>query len=288
MKWYEKAAPTPCRQSYAQAQAHQLDLTKPVGSLGRLELIAADFAAWQHDPQPQLDRISVRVFAADHGVCAQGVSAFPQAVTAQMIANFCAGGAAISVLCNDIGADFQVVNMGVIQRLTTMPKLVDYQLMPGTDDFSVGSAMSDTILEQALAAGAEQVGDDAQLCIGGEMGIGNTTSASAIFCALLNIDVAISVGPGTGVDAAGLARKCAVVERALVCHRGKLSVPLDILKRIGGLEIAALVGYYIAAAQRAIPSLVDGFISTAAALLAHGDHSRGSHRKTDHRLCGYR
>jgi nicotinate-nucleotide--dimethylbenzimidazole phosphoribosyltransferase len=259
--------------SMAAARQHQGILTKPSGSLGRLEIIAEQFAGWQSSPHPVLDSVKVVVFAGDHGVCQQQVSAFPQAVTTQMVVNFLEGGAAISVLSNSIGADLVVCNMGTVTPLPaaylTHPRLVQRQIAAGTADFSQQAAMTEEQVKAALAAGkamAESV--DSQLFIGGEMGIGNTTSASAIYAALLSLSPEAVVGSGTGIDAAGIQRKQSVIATALSLHKGNLNDPYQVLRCVGGLEIAALVGSYITCAQRGVPVLVDGFICTAAALVA--------------------
>ena len=256
---------------YQQAVEHQQQLTKPPGSLGDLELVAQQFAAWQERLYPAIDMISVVVFAADHGVCAQNISAFPQVVTAQMIANFLSGGAAISVLSRSYNADFSVVNLGTVgclpEHYKNHSQLRSMMIARSTQDFSCDEAMTQKQLYQALDAGKQIVdGLTAQLFIGGEMGIGNTTSASAIYAALLNLEASAVVGIGTGIDDAGIARKIHVVNTALDRHCSRQ--PEDILRSMGGFEIAALVGSYIACAQKGIPIIVDGFICTAAALLA--------------------
>ncbi len=266
--WYQSSCMKPSLEYLRQAQQHQSALTKPAGSLGRLEAIAEQFCAWQASERPQLNKVVIRVFAGDHGVCAQNISAFPQAVTAQMVANFLEGGAAISVLSQQLGADFAVVNMGLSTPEPSHPDLINANIAPGTADFTQQAAMTDTELTQALDVGRQQTSTQAELFIGGEMGIGNTTSASAIYCALLDLSPEQSVGPGTGVDMAGQQRKCAAIETALALHSSELSDPYQALRHLGGLEIAALVGSYIAAAQQGTPVLVDGFISTAAALIA--------------------
>ena len=204
--------------------------------------------------------MTIRIFAADHGVAASGVSAYPQAVTQQMVFNFEAGGAAISVLAREIDADFGVVNLGTIEPTSDMT----HWLAAGTADFTNEPAMTGDQLTSALASGAAQ--PSGQRFIGGEMGIGNTTAASAIIAALLDLDPAAAVGPGTGVDGDALSHKISVVSAWLENHTDR--EPLEVLRCLGGFEIAALTGAYVAAAQRGIPSLVDGFICTAAALLA--------------------
>lgn len=254
------------------ARARQLQLTKPAGSLGLLEQVAIQFAGFQHCECPVLERIYVAIFAADHGVCAHGVSLFPQAVTGQMVANFAAGGAAVNVLSRRAGAKLQVINVGTTEPLPEMAGVLERRIAAGTCDFTLAPAMSVDQCLAAMAVGAEQAtaaqSSHAQLCIGGEMGIGNTTSAAAIYSALLNIPPAQAVGPGTGVGAQGLLRKQQVVELGLERHRQVLADPWQVMSCLGGFEIAALTGFYIAAAQRGIPCLLDGFISTAAALLA--------------------
>ncbi len=267
--WYVKEAKPIDQSSLTLAEQHQLQLTKPPGSLGRLEQIAIQFAAWQGTERPQLEQIMVRVFAGDHGICKQGVSAFPQQVTAQMIQNFVDGGAAISVLCKHIGAQLCVINMGTVTPTEDANDLLNAQLSAGTEDFSEQAAMSQSTMLAALEVGRnELLNSDAELFIGGEMGIGNTTSASAIFSAILGYDVELTVGPGTGLDKQGILHKGKIIAKALDLHDGNLNSPLDVLKCLGGLEIAGLVGAYIASAQRGIPILVDGFITTAAALIA--------------------
>jgi len=282
--WYETPATSPDQASFEQAQQHQQQLTKPFGSLGELETIAMQFCAWQQTERPVCDNVVVRIFAGDHGICEAktypdgslkpGVSAYPQSVTAQMIHNFLNGGAAISVLSKQINADFAVVNMGTVEPITVeAAHFVNHQLMNGTHNFTRQAAMSKSVLEQALSAGQDEVNgaisnNKPDLLIAGEMGIGNTTSASAIYCLLLKMGPEAIVGSGTGVDKEGMMIKRKAIYQAMNCHGDSLSTPLSILQCVGGLEIAALVGAYIAAAQHSVPILVDGFICTAAALLA--------------------
>lgn len=274
--WWEVPAPTPCADTRLQALERQKQLTKPPGSLGLLETLAVDLASLQGRSQPRIERTDVRIFAADHGIAAQGVSAFPQSVTVQMIQNFAAGGAAIAVLAREQGATFSVVNLGTVAALPAMDNVVNRVLGPGTGDFSQGPAMTAEQLVSALQAGAETVNADADVFLGGEMGIGNTTSAAALASALLDIPVADTVGLGTGIDETGLAHKQAVVERALALHltaigsqdKSEAWYAQEWLRRLGGFEIAALAGAYIAAAQRGVPALVDGFICSVAALMA--------------------
>lgn len=252
------------------ARARQQQLTKPLGSLGRLETLAEQFAGWQGIEQPSLERIRLCVFAADHGIAVQGVSAYPREVTAQMVSNFCAGGAAVSVLGKRYRADFRVVNLGCVSPPPSHPTLRDCTIASGTADFTREPAMTEAQLRQALTIGREQVLDaEVELFVGGDMGIGNTSSASALQAALLGLRAEQVAGPGTGIDAAALRHKRALIDRALALHQlnGTTSAGYA-LQCVGGFEIAALVGAYIACGQRGIPALVDGYISTAAALVA--------------------
>jgi nicotinate-nucleotide--dimethylbenzimidazole phosphoribosyltransferase len=197
------------------------------------------------------------------------VSAFPAEVSAQMVANFLSGGAAISVLSRQQNADFAVVNMGLLQKLDNAPKLINLELAHGTEDFTVTKAMSRHCMQACLEAGKKQVNElNCQLFIAGEMGIGNTSSASAIIAALLNYNAKDVVGRGTGIDGETLIRKQIAVGKALQLHSDNLEKPLDVLQCVGGLEIAAMVGAYIRSAQRGIPIVLDGFISCTAALVA--------------------
>ncbi len=268
MDWWLEAVPEPSEPGRVAALERQGQLTKPPGSLGRLEELAVQIAAWQGCDNPQLERIGICVFAADHGVVAEGVSAFPQSVTVEMIRNFARGGAAIAVLARRFQASFSVINMGTVEPGPELVGVVNVQLAPGTANFCSAPAMSGDQVRQALASGAEQLPSDCDIFIGGEMGIGNTTAAAALTSALLDLPVEASVGRGTGVDDRGLALKCDAVQRALALHSAHCDSALETLRRLGGLEIAALTGAYIAAAQRGVPVLVDGYICTAAALLA--------------------
>ena len=253
------------------ARARQGTLTKPPGSLGDLEMLAIRIAGWQRRERPSLDRVHITVFAGDHGIVAEGVSAFPQAVTVEMLRNFARGGAAISVLARVLGATFEVVNLGTVSPVAGGAN--DTWLGPGTVSFAQDAAMSEAQLAAALAAGRQSVeravAADAQLYVGGEIGIGNTTAAAALACALLPAEPETLAGPGTGLDAEGVARKAAVIRRSLERHAGGLGSATQILRRLGGFEIAALAGAYVRCAQVGLPALIDGFISTAAALVAH-------------------
>lgn len=268
--WFDDPIPGPDTAVLAAAHGRQAQLTKPPGSLGRLEQIGATLAAMQNTQQPQLDRVWITVFAADHGVTAEGISAFPQVVTAEMVRNFARGGAAISVLAQEWNARLEVVNVGTVQPLEDLPGVLDTRIAAGTANFVYEPAMSIEQLYEALEVGraaAERASiGGARLFIGGEMGIGNTTSATAIACSLLGLPAAELAGSGTGLDTAGITHKALTIERALARHHSDR--PLTALRQLGGFEIAALTGAYLRCAQVGLPVLVDGFITTAAALVA--------------------
>lgn len=255
------------------AQQRQQQLTKPPGSLGELEQVAIRLAALQGRDKPAVERVAIAVFAADHGVAAEGVSAFPQAVTAQMIANFSTGGAAICVAARALGAKLRVYNLGTVEPLPALPGVEARVIAPQTGNLAAESAMTPAQLETALLVGREAVetltGEGrADLFIGGEMGIGNTTSAAALSAALLQRSAAELVGPGTGLTDAGIRHKVAVVERALALHAAERREPLALLRRLGGFELAALTGAYLHCAKAGVAALVDGYICSVAALLA--------------------
>jgi nicotinate-nucleotide--dimethylbenzimidazole phosphoribosyltransferase len=232
------------------ARARQDTLTKPQGSLGRLEEIAMWLARWQGRAMPKLDRVQVVVFAGSHGVTARGVSAFPAEVTAQMVANFAAGGAAINQLAKAAGAELTVVPL---------------QIERPTADFTTAAAMTTQEFLDAVSTGYEAVGKDTDLLCLGEMGIGNTTAAAAVAAALFGGAGMDWVGRGTGVDDAGLKRKAAVVDAAIAHHAPVLANPLSALISVGGRELAAIFGATLAARQHGVPLLLDGFVCTAAA-----------------------
>ena len=267
MPWWQDPVTQPSTECANTAAQRQLQLTKPAGALGRLEALAIQLAGLQHRALPRLDDVYIGVFAADHGVVEEGVSAYPQSVTAQMLSNFSAGGGAITVLARAHAASFSVINLGTVTPVAGAT-IVDRRLGAGTCNMTRGPAMSVEQLAAAMRVGAQQLPMDADLFIAGEMGIGNTTSAAAIVSALLSMEAQHSVGRGAGIDDAGLARKRGAVTMALEQHRAVLQQPLEVLRCLGGFEIAAIVGAYIAAAQRGLPCLVDGFICSAAALVA--------------------
>ncbi|NWA32532.1 nicotinate-nucleotide--dimethylbenzimidazole phosphoribosyltransferase [Pseudomonas sp. C6002] len=266
----------PCKaidpQAHEQALARQQQLTKPAGSLGRLEAVAVQLAGLQGQVKPSVDHLWIAIFAGDHGVVAEGVSAFPQEVTGQMLHNFVTGGAAISVLARQLDAKLEVVDLGTITPTLNLPGVRHLNIGLGTANFVNGPAMTEAQGQLALQAGRDSVHraitSGAQLFIGGEMGIGNTTAASALACALLDCQVSDLTGPGTGLNAQGVSHKVAVIERALALHAGDRDDALKTLFNLGGFEIAALVGAYLACAQEGVVVLVDGFICTVAALVA--------------------
>ncbi|MCQ8119641.1 nicotinate-nucleotide--dimethylbenzimidazole phosphoribosyltransferase [Methylomonas rosea] len=256
---------------YQQALDRQAQLTKPPGSLGLLEDCAVRLAAMQRREMPKLEKIHVSVFAADHGIAEEGVSAFPQVVTMEMVKNFAAGGAAVNVLARHVDAYFEVVDVGLIQPVA-LANVISHRAGAGTANFKRTAAMNDAQLTIALAAGqaavARALANQADLFIGGEMGIANTTSASALAAASLRIPAADITGAGTGLNAGQIDQKAGVIDSALQRHQDALHSPLAILKTLGGFEIAALTAAYISAAQQGLPVLIDGFISSVAALLA--------------------
>jgi nicotinate-nucleotide--dimethylbenzimidazole phosphoribosyltransferase len=254
---------------FADIAAHrQQNLTKPPGSLGRLEELAIWLARWQGREQPRLERVTIAVFAGNHGVASRGVSAYPQAVTAQMVANFAAGGAAINQIASAAAAELRVVPI---------------ELERPTRDFTEAAAMSAEEFLEAVDAGYRTVPDDCDLLAVGEMGIANTTTAAVLCAALLGGGAARWAGRGTGVDDDGLARKRAAIETALNFHRTILGDPLAVAAALGGRELAAIAGAVLAARQHDIPVLLDGFVATSAVLpLARLDarvldHCRAGH-----------
>ncbi|MES3098359.1 nicotinate-nucleotide--dimethylbenzimidazole phosphoribosyltransferase [Sphingomonas faeni] len=231
------------------AVARQGDLTKPLGSLGRLEDIAVFMAGWQGNPLPRLDRGSAVVFAGNHGIVARGVSAFPASVTSQMVANFEHGGAAINALSRAAGLDLNIVSLNLDRP---------------TADFTQAPAMSEDECLAAINTGAAAVADAPDLIVLGEMGIGNSTTAAALCLASFGGSASDWVGPGTGVDDQGIARKIAVVEAGIALHREAFRTPFEILRRLGGRELAAIAGAVVAARLAGVPVMLDGFICCAA------------------------
>jgi nicotinate-nucleotide--dimethylbenzimidazole phosphoribosyltransferase len=254
-----------------EADARQAQLTKPPGSMGQLEDLGAQLAGIARTcPPPVPQRPAIAVFAADHGVHAQGVSPWPQEVTAQMVANLAAGGAVVNALARQVGAGVTVVDVGVAADLPDAPNLLRHKVSYGTADLSVGPAMTRSQAVAALEAGitvaSSLVDDGADLLVTGDMGIANTTASAALIAALTRSEPADVTGRGTGIDDETLELKTAVVERALT--RLDRSEPISVLSEVGGLEHAALAGYLLAGAARRVPVVLDGVIAVSAALVA--------------------
>ena len=256
----------------SRARRRQKNLTKPPGSLGRLEELAVWLAGWQQKECPTLERVHTLIFAGNHGVAQRGVSAFPPSVTEQMVRNFTAGGAAINQLCQTYEAELSVIPLHLDQP---------------TQDFTSGPAMTHEACIEALNRGAAAVPADAELILLGEMGIGNTTVAAAMAAALFGGSPGEWVGPGTGLNAEGLAHKSDIVQQGLDFHREEFKSPFDVLRCVGGREQAALVGAIIGARSRSIPVLLDGFIVCAAASIlsalepSYLDHCRVAHNSAE-------
>lgn len=234
----------------AQARSRLDQLTKPQGSLGKLEDIAAFMCGWQQTLNPQADKAYTLIFAGNHGVAGKGVSAYPAEVTAQMVANFKAGGAAINQLCREIPSQLRVISLALEQP---------------TQDFTTAPAMSASECEEAFLAGKNAVPDDADILILGEMGIGNTTPAAAIASFLTGGEAKDWVGRGTGIDDAHWQKKCLMVEQAVNKHRRHIDTPMELLAHLGGRELAAIAGAVQYARSKRIPVILDGYVTTAAA-----------------------
>jgi len=256
----------------ASARARQNMLTKPAGSLGRLEELSIQLAGISGKEIPAIHDKVIITMAGDHGVVTEGVSAFPQEVTPQMVLNFLQGGAAINVLARHVGARITIVDMGVAADMEPHPALLVKKIAHGTANISQGPAMTREQAEQAVMAGVEVV--EAEIAKGldivgtGDMGIGNTTPSAAIAAALTGIEPAKLAGRGTGVDDEGLKRKIEAIERALAFNNPNPEDGLDVLAKVGGFEIGGLAGVILGAAANRKPVMVDGFISTAAAMIA--------------------
>ena len=273
--------------------------TKPPGSLGRLETLARQMGLIQRTTHPTVQRPAMIVFAGDHGIAAEGVSPYPQAVTAQMVANFLAGGAAINALSRVAGIELEVVNAGIATPLPSTAGLVDIPVANGTRNFAQEPAMTHAETLAAMQAGAARVRHHAALgtnVIGfGEMGIANTSAAACLMSRLCGVPIDECVGRGTGLDNAGLAKKRNVLASALA-HHAVTTDPLDVLATFGGFEIAMMAGAYLAAAEARMTILVDGFIATSALLVAdafapnvreycvfaHASNEAGHRRMLDH------
>ena len=256
----------------ARAKARHDALTKPPGSLGGLEALGVRLASIYGTPKPVVKGKAVAVFAADHGVTAAGVSAYPKEVTRGMVLNFLRGGAAVNALAKVADANLLVVDVGVDADLPDHPQLLKHKVARGTANFLDAPAMTTDETLAACNVGVETarrlVSEGANLLVGGEMGIGNTTPAAALTAVLTGQPVRAVTGRGTGVTDAGLEHKITVLERALERHQPEREEPLGALAKVGGLEIAALVGFYLEAAHEQVPVVLDGFIATSAALVA--------------------
>lgn len=264
--------PAPDEAAIAAVRARDRELTKPAGSLGRLEESVEWLAAWQAKAPPSVDQPLIAVFAANHGVVARGVSAFPPEVTRQMVENFSAGGAAINQLAREAGAGL---------------KIFDLALDLPTPDICEAAALTEAECAATMAFGMESIAGGADLLCLGEMGIGNTTIAAALSCALFGGAPADWVGPGAGVGEEGIRRKVDAVEAAMAVHGSSLSDPLEALRRVGGRELAAIAGAILAARHQRIPVLLDGFVVTAAAAVLHRlnpsalDHCMAAHHSAE-------
>jgi nicotinate-nucleotide--dimethylbenzimidazole phosphoribosyltransferase len=275
----------------AETQRRLDRLTKPQGSLGRLEELAAQYCAITGERKPGVPRALVVTFAADHGVVEEGVSAYPRDVTAQMVLNFLRGGAGVNVLARHCGADIRVVDIGVAHDFGPIAGLVHRKLMMGTSNMLQTLAMDRTTAEQALMVGVDIAADAVRQGIGllgaGDMGIGNTTASAAIAAVMTGAPVTDVTGMGTGIDTQGLARKISVIERALAFHRPDPRDAVDVLSKVGGLEIAGMAGVMLGSAAARVPVVLDGFIAGAAAVIAVGLQPRcrqymiASHRSVE-------
>ena len=254
------------------ARRRQDQLTKPRGSLGRLEEMAIRLCGMQRTATPSPDPVQLLQFVSDHGVAAEGVSLFPQVVSFQMLHNIAHGGAAVSVMAEAVGVRMEIFDLGVVTDPGPIEGVRSARLGAGSGNIAREPAMTGEQLAAALDLGRAAVErallNGARLLICGEMGIGNTTPATALACALLGLEPSALTGPGTGLDAGGVSRKADVVARALALHVAPERTPLELLRRLGGFDLAASVGAFITAAQRGLPILVDGFIISSAALAA--------------------
>jgi nicotinate-nucleotide--dimethylbenzimidazole phosphoribosyltransferase len=260
--------------SMAAAKARQDTLTKPTGSLGRLEELSIRIAGIQGKPLPQIKQKAAIVMAADHGVAVRGTSAYPQEVTAEMVLNFLHGGAGINVISRQVGASVVIVDMGVAKKLESNPGLISRRIAAGTQDMSKGPAMTVAQATRSVEAGIEIVTTEIKkgldIVATGDMGIGNTTASAAI-CAVMTGKTAAEVtGRGTGLDDRQLEQKIMIINEAITLNKPDSSKPLEVLAKVGGFEIGGLAGVILGAASHRIPVIIDGFISGAAALIAAG------------------
>jgi len=264
--------PVPAPSAQQRAWARLESLTKPPGSLGRLEDVAARVATLRDEVRPSIPRKAIVLMAADHGVTDEGVSPYPREVTAQMVANFVSGGAAINQLARHAGATLTLIDIGVATPLPIAEGVVSARIADGTANMSRGPAMTREQAARAMRVGIEAAralaADGVDLIGTGEMGIGNTTSAAAIAAVLCGVAPSEVVGPGTGLDPAGVRHKTRVIEESIEVNAPNAADALDVLSKVGGFEIAGLSGVIIGAASAGVPVIVDGFISSAAALAA--------------------
>ena len=261
-------------EAQARARARQDSLTKPKGSLGRLEDLSVQLAGIYRTDAPKIKKKVIFTIAADHGICAEGVSAYPSEVTAQMVMNFANGGAAINVLGRHAGAEVITVDIGVASNLAWPSSVVSKKVRKGTRNIAKGPAMTAEEASEAVLKGVElgrgAVAKGANLIGIGDMGIGNTTSATALTAIFTGKPVAELTGRGTGLDDAGLQNKIKIIEEVIRLHRPNPAKPLDVLQRVGGLEIAGLAGVIIGAASKSVPVVLDGFISSSSGMIAAG------------------
>lgn len=269
--WIHNKINSTCNHYSDIAKKRQAELTKPSGALGELENLAIRIAAMQKTEYPSVERIWISVFAADHGIAEEPVSAFPQIVTTEMVNNFSNSGAAINVLSRFINAHFEIIDVGLLNPIANHKVIIE-RAGSGTQNFIHQPAMNDKQLDLALNAGKSAVircqSQHFQLFIGGEMGIGNTTSASALAAKLTGMPIEELTGLGTGISSHRVNHKIKLIKKAISFHDKHLESPLNVLQYLGGFEIAALVGAYLFAAQQEIPIVVDGFIASVAALVA--------------------
>ena len=258
----------------AKARERQDMLTKPTGSLGRLEQLSIQIAGIQGKSVPQIQQKAVIVMAADHGVVARGTSAYPQEVTAQMVSNFLHGGAGINVIGRQVGARVIIVDMGIAVKLEAAPRLISRRIAAGTQDMSKGPAMTVAQAKRALETGIEivtaEVKKGLDIVATGDMGIGNTTASSAICAIMIGKTVTEVTGRGTGLDDKQLQHKIRIINEAIAFNKPDSSQPLEVLAKVGGFEIGGLSGVILGAAAHRVPVIIDGFISGAAALIAAG------------------
>lgn len=260
------------RELMEEAQRRLDSLTKPQGSLGRLEELAKKLVGITKKPRPEIGRKVIVIMAGDHGIVAEGVSAYPQEVTAQMVLNFIRGGAAINVLARHVGAEVVIVDMGVATDFGGESRIVSKKIGYGTKNFAEGPAMTREEAVRSIEAGIEVVeemgGDKPDILATGDMGIGNTTPSSAIIAVFNGRNVAEVTGRGTGIDDRGFRSKVRAIEKGISVNRPDARDPIDVLSKVGGFEIGGLAGCVLAAAAHRIPVVIDGFISTAGALIA--------------------